>query len=184
LQRKQNGGESIIAQLKYRIPFIKDLVFKQSLSNFATSTSLLLKGGVTLLSALGLTGAIMSNPKHVKLLEKACQDIRDGASFSDALTRLKIFPDLFIQMIRVGEEGGRLDSVLEDIATSYEQEIEADLKIISSLLEPAIILVLGLIIGGIVKGRIRIFRALDKGGSMRPIRFKTCPGKQDFTGAA
>ena len=53
-------------------------------------------------------------------------------------------------MIKVGEEGGRLDSALEDIANSYEQEIEADLKVISSLIEPAIILIVGLVIGSMV----------------------------------
>ncbi|MFH0828166.1 MAG: type II secretion system F family protein, partial [Candidatus Omnitrophota bacterium] len=72
------------------------------------------------------------------------------ASFSRALAKFKIFPVFFVQMIRVGEESGRLDSVLADIADSYEQEIEADLKIISTLIEPSIILILGLLIGSMV----------------------------------
>ena len=66
------------------------------------------------------------------------------------MERFKIFPDFFVQMIKVGEAGGRLDSVLADIAASYEEEIESDLKIISSLIEPVIILLLGLVIGGMV----------------------------------
>ena len=78
------------------------------------------------------------------------KDIREGLSFSQSLAKFRIFPELFTQMIRVGEEGGRLESVLSDIAESYEQEIDASLKIISSLLEPLIILVLGLVIGGMV----------------------------------
>ncbi|OQB16589.1 MAG: Type II secretion system protein F [Candidatus Omnitrophica bacterium ADurb.Bin205] len=78
------------------------------------------------------------------------REISEGKSFSDALAQFKIFPDFFVQMIRVGEEGGRLDSVLADISESYEKEIEGDLKVVSSLIEPAIILFLGLIIGAMV----------------------------------
>jgi type IV pilus assembly protein PilC len=86
----------------------------------------------------------------VRQLEEVRKDISEGTPFSDSLAKFKIFPDFFVQMVRVGEEGGSLDSVLKDIAESYEKEIEADLKILSSLIEPAIILVLGLVIGGMV----------------------------------
>ena len=150
LQKKGKDGTSILSRLKYKLPLVKNLIYKQSVANFSTSTALLLKSGVTLLSALAITSPIIGNPEYVKQLGEVSGAIRDGSSFSQALAKFKIFPDFFVQMIRVGEEGGRLDSVLEDIANSYEQEIEGDLKIISSLLEPAIILVLGLIIGGIV----------------------------------
>ena len=150
LQKKRSDGSSVISRLKYRFPLVKRLIYKQSIANFSTSTALLLKSGVTLLSALAITAPIIGNPEHIKQLDGVSHDIKDGSSFSQALSKVKIFPDFFVQMIKVGEEGGRLDSVLEDIASSYEQEIEGDLKIISSLLEPAIILVLGLVIGGIV----------------------------------
>ena len=150
LQRSQGGSNNLFSSLKYRIPFIRNLAYKQGIANFSTSTSLLLKSGVTLLSAIGLTAPIIGDPKYVKQLYQVCQDIRDGSTFSQSLSKVKIFPDFFMQMIKVGEEGGRLDSVLEDLAATYEEEIEADLKIISSLIEPAIILVLGLVIGGIV----------------------------------
>lgn len=150
LQKKRKDGSTILSGLKYHFPFIKRLIYKQSIANFSTSTALLLKSGVTLLSAISITSAIIGKPEHIKQLGKVSNDVREGSSFSQALSRFKIFPDFFVQMIKVGEEGGRLDSVLEDIAASYEQEIEGDLKIISSLLEPAIILVLGLVIGGIV----------------------------------
>lgn len=147
LQRWQGNP---LSKLKYHIPLIKNLIYKQAIANFSRSTAVLLKSGVTLLSALGFTAAVTGNPVYIKQLKQVCQDIKDGESFSRALAKFKIFPDFFIQMIRVGEEGGRLDSVLDDIADAYEQEIENDLKIISSLLEPAIIMILGLIIGGMV----------------------------------
>ena len=150
LKSKIGGRESIFSRMKYYIPIAKDIVYKQSVDNFSRSLSLLLKSGVNLLSALGDAAPIMGNPVYVSQLEVVRKDISEGMPFSDSLSKFKIFPAFFIQMVRVGEEGGRLDSVLADIAESYEKEIEADLKIISSLIEPTIILVLGLVIGAIV----------------------------------
>ncbi|MCM8789664.1 MAG: type II secretion system F family protein [Candidatus Omnitrophica bacterium] len=137
-------------RIKFHLPLIRNIIHKQALANFSTSTSLLLKSGVTLLSALGIVAPVMGDAAYVKKLELVADAIKDGDSFSNSLSKFKVFPEFFIQMLRVGEEAGRLDSVLEDLAATYEQEIDSDLKIISSLLEPAIILILGLIIGGIV----------------------------------
>jgi type II secretory pathway component PulF len=150
IRKQSSRPNSFLLRLKYRFPFIRHLVYKESIANFANSTALLLKSGVTLLSALNITTPIIGNPILIEYLQQVSKDIRDGASFSSALAKFKIFPDLFTQMVKIGEEGGRLDGVLEDIASSYEEQIEADIKIISSLLEPAIILILGVIIGGIV----------------------------------
>jgi type IV pilus assembly protein PilC len=147
---KKPGEESMLSRLKYHIPIAKDIVYKQCVANFSRSLSLLLQSGVNLLAALKDAAGVIGNPVYVQQLEKVRKDISEGVSFSDALGKFKIFPDLFVQMVRVGEEGGRLDVVLKDIAESYEDEIEADLKTVSSLIEPAIILVLGLIIGGMV----------------------------------
>ena len=147
---KRADKESVFSRLKYHLPLVKDIVYKQSVANFSRSLSLLLQSGVNLLSALVDAAPVIGNPVYIKQLEKVRKDISEGVPFSDALNKFKIFPDFFIQMVRVGEEGGRLDTVLADIAQSYEQEIEADLKTLSSLIEPAIILVLGLIIGAMV----------------------------------
>lgn len=144
------GKESIFSQLKYFIPLVKDIVYKQSVANFSRSLSLLLQSGVNLLSALTDAGPVIGNPVYIRQLEEVRKNISEGIPFSDALEKFKIFPDFFVQMVRVGEEGGRLDSVLADIAESYEAEIESDLKTLSSLIEPAIILVLGLVIGAMV----------------------------------
>jgi type II secretory pathway component PulF len=147
LGRKKRG---FFSRIKYHIPIAKGIIYKQAVANFSRSTSLLLRGGVNLLSALNDAIPLIDNPVHIKQLEQVRKNISEGMPFSEALSQFAIFPDFFIQMIRVGEEGGRLDSVLADIAESYEKEIEGDLKVISSLIEPAIILFLGLIIGAMV----------------------------------
>ncbi|MCX5698132.1 MAG: type II secretion system F family protein [Candidatus Omnitrophica bacterium] len=150
LKIKRAGKESISSRLKYYIPLVKEIVYKQSVANFSRSLSLLLQSGVNLLSALSDAAPVIGNPIYISQLGQVRKDISEGVPFSDALAKFKIFPNFFVQMVRVGEEGGRLDSVLADIAASYEQEIESDLKILSSLIEPAIILVLGLVIGAMV----------------------------------
>ncbi|MFA5370158.1 MAG: type II secretion system F family protein [Candidatus Omnitrophota bacterium] len=146
--RQKSPG--FFSRVKYQIPFVGKIVYKQSVANFSRSASLLLQGGINVLSALNDAIPLIDNPVYIKELEQVRKDISEGMAFSDALGQFKIFPDFFIQMIRVGEEGGRLDSVLADIAESYEKEIDGDLKVLSSLIEPAIILLLGIIIGAMV----------------------------------
>ncbi len=150
MQKKYSLRGNLFSSIKYRLPLVKNLVYKQAVANFSTSLSLLLKSGVNLLAALEIVAPVIDNPSYKTKLGEVSQDIKEGTSFSQALARVKIFPDFFTQMIRVGEESGRLESVLADIADSYEQEISSDLKIISALIEPAIIMILGLIIGGMV----------------------------------
>lgn len=150
LRFRFQGKESLFGRLKYQLPIAKGIIYKQSIANFSRSISLLLKSGVTLMAALSDAALVIGNPIYIQQLEEVRKDIAGGVTFSDALSKFKIFPDFFVQMIRVGEEGGRLDQVLTDIAESYDKEIEADLKTISSLIEPAIILILGLVIGGMV----------------------------------
>jgi len=150
LRFRAQGRESLFSKLKYHLPIVKDIVYKQSVANFSRSISLLLQSGVTLLAALKDAAFVIGNPVYIEQLEQVRKDISEGGSFSNSLAKFKIFPDFFVQMIRVGEEGGRLDQVLSDISDSYEKEIEADLKTVSSLIEPAIILVLGVVIGGMV----------------------------------
>jgi type IV pilus assembly protein PilC len=147
---KRPGAENFFSRLKYHIPIAKDIIYKQSVANFSRSMALLLQSGVNLLSALLDAGPVIANPLYIGQLAQVRRDISEGMPFSTSLAKFKIFPDFFVQMIRVGEEGGSLDSVLADIAESYEKEIEADLKTISSLIEPVIILILGLFIGAMV----------------------------------
>ncbi len=150
LKLKRLEKESIFSRLKYHIPIVKGIVYKQSVANFSRSLALLLQSGVNLLSALVDAGPVIGNPVYISQLDLVRKDISEGVPFSDALSKFKIFPNFFVQMVRVGEEGGRLEIVLADIAQSYDAEIDSDLKTLSSLIEPAIILILGLIIGAMV----------------------------------
>lgn len=150
LAKMSGERQRLMMFLRYRLPVVKRLVYKQSVANFATSLSLLLKSGITLISALQTATPVIGNPEYIRQLDQVRQSIKEGVPFSQALAQHRIFPEFFVQMIRVGEAGGRLDSILADIAESYQQEIESDLKILSSLIEPGIILFIGLVIGGMI----------------------------------
>ncbi len=137
-------------QLRYYLPIFKSLAYRQEIVNFFEGLSLLLRSGTPLLESLNIAIPILQERKLHYKLSKVQEEIKAGNSFSTSLSKTEIFPSILIQMIKVGEEGGRLADVFKEIAENYTREIENKIKIITALLEPVIILVLGLIIGGIV----------------------------------
>ncbi|MDP3143652.1 MAG: type II secretion system F family protein [Candidatus Omnitrophota bacterium] len=144
------GKAAFLGQFKYRIPVVKKLLYKQAIINFTTTLSLLLRSGVSLLEALRISIPLLDDRRLVQELDAAREQIKAGASFSQSLQSARFFSPFLVQMIRVGEEGGRLEGVISEVANSYVQELESDLKIVSSLIEPMIILILGIAIGTIV----------------------------------
>jgi len=144
------GRAAFLGQFKYRIPVIKNLLYKQAIINFTTTLSLLLRSGVSLLEALRVSIPLLDDKRLVQEFDAAREQVKAGASLSASLRSAKYFSPFLVQMIRVGEEGGRLEGVIAEIAASYAQELESDLKIVSSLIEPLIILVIGIAIGTIV----------------------------------
>ena len=112
LKIKRAGKESIFNRLKYYIPVVKGIVYKQSVANFSRSLSLLLQSGVNLLSALVDAGPVIGNPIYILQLEQVRRDISEGVPFSDALAKFKIFPDFFVHTAHpggCGASGGRAD---------------------------------------------------------------------------
>lgn len=144
------GKAAFLGQFKYRIPVVKKLLYKQAIINFTTTLSLLLRSGVSLLEALRISIPLLDDRRLVQELDAAREQVKAGASFSQSLQSARFFSPFLVQMIRVGEEGGRLEGVISEVANSYVQELESDLKIVSSLIEPMIILILGIAIGTIV----------------------------------
>jgi len=144
------GKGAFLGQFKYRIPVVKKLLYKQAIINFATTLSLLLRSGVALLESLRISIPLLDDKRLIQELDVAREKVKAGSSLSGSLQSAKFFSPFLVQMIRVGEEGGRLEGVIGEIANSYAQELESDLKIVSSLIEPLIILLLGIAIGTIV----------------------------------
>ncbi len=136
------------AVLLSRLPWWRQLALDAAISRFARTLETLLANGVPLLEALRVLGTGLGHPELERQLEEAARQVENGASLAESLQgRL---PELVCQMIAVGEEGGRLDRALGKVAASYEKQFERATRLALSLLEPAMILVVGAVVGVIV----------------------------------
>jgi general secretion pathway protein F len=129
---------------------IGDLVRKFETARFARTLSALLKGGVPLLEALGTVQGVVGNRLLGRAISQVQVRVREGKGMARPLSESGLFPSLALNMIAVGEETGKLDAMLAEVANYYDQEVKRTTKRLTALLEPALILVMGLIIGVVV----------------------------------
>ena len=148
--RSTDRGEEIWDSVKLRLPIIGSLVRKTALARFASSLSTLLSSGVPVLEALEITAATVGN----RVVAGGVRAIAEGATRGEPLTKAledyPVFPPMLTQMMAVGEETGALDSLLSKVAKFFEQEIEATVSALTSLLEPLLIVVMGGAVGTMV----------------------------------
>jgi type IV pilus assembly protein PilC len=147
---KSRGGKEIIDSLKFRLPFIRSIYEKVVLSKFSRSMSTLLESGFNLISSFEICSGIIDNAVFKKKIETCLEEIKKGESLSFAFSNLGIKNPLFISLIRTGEETGELETVLKKAADFYEKDIEELLKRLITLIEPAMVIILALIIGAFV----------------------------------
>ena len=133
-----------------RLPLFGDLIWKMETARLAHTLSTLLKNGLPLLSALTLAKEVVSNRKISVLLDEAGEELKHGRGLAGPLVRLEALPDLALQMIRVGEESGALDAMLAKVATIYDRETRNSVQSMLSLLEPVLIIGLGVVVAGII----------------------------------
>ena len=147
-------GGSALAQLAGRVirrlPVLKRLTANQEAFHFASSLNLLLHSGVPALKSLQLVTPTIGDPRLRERLGRACEKVALGESLSRSLQTQAAMPPFFVKMIAVGEESGKLDEVLEELSRACLQQVEADIAIISSLIEPVLILGMGVVLGAIV----------------------------------
>ena len=127
-----------------------DLVKKFETARFCRTLAALLKGGVPLLEALGTVQGVVGNRLLMLAIGQVQVRVREGKGMARPLSESGLFPALALNMIAVGEETGKLDAMLAEVASYYDQEVRRTTKRLTALLEPALILVMGLIIGVVV----------------------------------
>lgn len=140
----------ILRNIKSHLPVISRLSRNQELTHFARSLGLLLASGVPALKALEIATLTVDNPKSREELKKVYQEVAQGGRISKSMADHTHLPNFFIKMVAVGEESGRLGEVLDEISRSYTQQLESDIALVNSLIEPVLILGLGLVLGTIV----------------------------------
>ena len=133
-----------------RLPILGNLLQKAALARWSQTISSLISAGIPLLDALAPAGETARNREFVVATRKMHRLLQQGASFSTAMKQQAVFSALAVQMVAIGEESGALDHMLKKVADIYEREVNDIVSMLNSLLEPVMMVVLGLIIGGMV----------------------------------
>ncbi|MFH1621943.1 MAG: type II secretion system F family protein [Candidatus Omnitrophota bacterium] len=147
---KTSEGKIFLDRFKLNIPIVGIILLKRQMERFSRILATLLGNGVTILPSLEIVRDIMDSDILKKEIEKMRAEVRDGSSLTRAMSKTKYFPVSITNIISVGEESGSLEKVLRKISSSYEREVDRELKTFTSLLEPAMILIMGSIVAFIV----------------------------------
>jgi general secretion pathway protein F len=132
------------------LPLFGDLIWKMETARLCHTLSTLLKNGLPLLSGLNLAKEVVSNRKIGYGLSEAAEDLKHGRGIAEPLTTRAVLPELALQMIRVGEESGTLDAMLAKVADIFDRETRLSVQRMLTLLEPALIIGLGIVVAGII----------------------------------
>jgi type IV pilus assembly protein PilC len=150
LIRQSKGGKSATDKAALMIPIIGDLISKTSIARFTRTLGTLVNAGVPILDAIRITSETTGNYVYSRALMAVHDSVRQGETFAEPLRKAKVCDPIVINMIDVGEETGDLDKMLMKIADNYEEEVDNAVNGLVSLLEPVMVVVLGLIVGFIV----------------------------------
>ena len=149
--KRSEGGRKVWDRFKLRFPMkIGDIVLKVAMARFARTLSTLVASGVDIIKSLEITGATAGN----WVVEEALRDVREkvhaGVPIAQPLVENPVFPAMVSQMVKIGEETGELDGMLGKIADFYEEEVDASISAITSIIEPIMIIAVGAVIGTII----------------------------------
>lgn len=151
-RRNRNSPKvrNVVDPLKFRLPVFGPLFTKVALARFTRTLATLLKAGVPILTALDIVGDTSGNVVISRAVADVQASVREGAGMAVPFSKHEVFPEMVVQMIAVGEDTGALDEMLSKVADFYDQEVAATTEQLTSLIEPLLIIVLGVVIGGIV----------------------------------
>lgn len=133
-----------------KLPVLGDIIRKATIARWSRTLSTLFAAGVPLVEALDSVGGASGNQVYSEATKLIQNDVSAGSSLSYSMQRTGLFPNMVLQMTSIGEESGSLDQMLDKIADFYEDEVDNAVASLSSLLEPAIMVILGVLIGGLV----------------------------------
>ena len=149
--RKKNAKQSVaMSRFILGLPVFGTFTLKVQIARFTRTLELLIKSGIPIIEAIQTAVPVVSSPVLRDELLKCLKDIKEGGSFGKSLKKSKSFPNFMTNLLSVGEESGKLDEALGEIANFYERESDEATRIITSLMEPLMILGMGLVVGFIV----------------------------------
>ncbi|PYJ87091.1 MAG: pilus assembly protein PilC [Verrucomicrobia bacterium] len=147
---RSTRGKQLWDRWKLKLPVFGPLIHKICMSRFARTFAQLIRSGVPILEVLDIVGGASGNHVVETSINGVSSDVEKGDNLSVALSKKAIFPPMMLRMVAAGEATGKIDTMLEKMADFWDEEIEAMLDALTSLIEPLLIVFLGVIVGGIV----------------------------------
>jgi type IV pilus assembly protein PilC len=148
--KKTPGGEYMLAAFYLKMPVVGGLVQKVAMARFARTLAQLIHSGVPILTALDITSGATGNKVVSKAVLVGAETVEKGEPLSSALAKQKCFTPILVHMLAAGEKTGKVDEMMDSIAGFYEEEVDAMLSGLTALIEPLLMVFLGVTIGGIV----------------------------------
>ena len=145
-----DAGRAKWDAIKLKLPVFGVLVHKTALSRYSRTLAALFRSGVPILQGLDIVKETVNNAVMAEAVTQVQLSVKEGASIAKPLEQHAVFPPMVVQMMMVGEETGALDTMLEKIADFYDQEVDATVEALTSLIEPLLIAVMGVAVGGMV----------------------------------
>jgi type IV pilus assembly protein PilC len=147
---KTPRGAEILDKVKLNLPVVGSIWQRYQIALFSRMMSTLLAGGLPLVTALETAGQSMSSRLIVRGIQEASKSVREGQTLATSLEETGVFPDLAVEMVEVGEATGALPTMLSSVAEFYEEDVQSALSAAMSLIEPAILVVMGVVVGFIL----------------------------------
>jgi len=148
--KRSEKMQKTMDRLLLKVPVFGDLIFKSAVARWTRTLATMFAAGVPLVEALDSVGGAAGNAVFSEATEQIQRDVSTGTSLTTSMQSANLFPVMVLQMTSIGEESGSLDQMLGKAADFYEEEVDEAVKALSSLMEPFIIVILGVVIGGIV----------------------------------
>ena len=150
LLRRSTSFRYTVDRLSLKIPIVGDILEKATIARWTRTLATMFAAGVPLVESLDAVAGAAGNSVYATATKRIQTEVSTGASLTNAMSNTKLFPSMVLQMTQIGEESGSLDGMLSKIAEFYEREVDDAVAALSSLLEPIIIVFLGVVIGGLV----------------------------------
>ncbi len=150
LFRKSPRGRYLLDSWRIRAPIVGDLFRKVAISRFSRTFSTMLKSGVPMLGSLDIVASTAGNGVVEEAITASREAVRQGESLATPLSESPVFPPMVVRMISIGERTGALETLLEKVADFYDEQVDTAVEAMTSIIEPVMIVIMGILVGGIV----------------------------------
>ena len=147
---KTEAGRAIADRAKMNLPIFGRIFRKMYMARFSRTLGTMLESGIPMLEALRIVKHAVANVHVEATIERSMQGVKGGKALSSTLENQSTFTELVPQMIRIGEHSGAIDSMLDRVATYYEAEVDEEIKNLSTTMEPLLMVILGVVVGGVI----------------------------------